>query len=406
VSAVAGHRGVLAEIVGNAHVRDAADADAVAGVRPSLVVEPGDEEQVAAVLACASRDGLAVVARGGGTKLDWGAPPRRCDVVLSTARLDAVVEHEPGDLVCVVQAGVRLESLQRALAPHGQGLMLDPRHGVEATVGGIVAAGAHGPLRTGYGTARDLVIGARFVLADGTVGHSGGKVVKNVAGYDVAKLLVGSLGTLAVVTQVALRLHPLPRSSRTLLYSGLDAAGADAAWREVERAPVAASAVATLWPQGALLVRLDGTPEGVAAQLPALPAPSGLLGEPEAESAWADAAASVWADHAPVAAVSVPRRHLAALPAHLPGPAVVLPSLGLAEVRLGDDTAPEQVATLRSWAESRGGHLVLRRPTPRLAPHTWPHRPGDDAALDLMRALKCSLDPGDTLAPGRHLGGI
>src|SRR5258708_15083949 len=161
VSAVA-HRDALAGIVGDAHVRAADAADSVAGVLPSVVVEPAGEEQVAAVLACASCDSLAVVVRGGGTKLDWGAPPRRCDLLLSTARLDAVVEHEPGDLVCVVQSGVRLSALQRALAPHRQRLMLDPGHGVAATLGGIAAAGGGGPLRTRYRAGRDLCIGARF----------------------------------------------------------------------------------------------------------------------------------------------------------------------------------------------------------------------------------------------------
>lgn len=396
-------RDVLAGVVGDAHVREAVATDAVAGVAPSLVVSPGSEAEVSAVLAAASRDGSAVVVRGGGTKVDWGAPPSRCDLLLSTSRLDTLVEHEPGDLVCMVQAGLRLEALQAALAPHGQRLALDPGGGVAATIGGIVAANAWGPLRTRYGTARDLVIGARFVLADGTVGHSGGKVVKNVAGYDVGKLLIGSLGTLAVVTELSLRLHPLPQVSRTLAFDGLDAAGIAEAWRAVESAAVECARAVALWPDGVLLVQVDGTEDGVAAQVAAL-APSRMLDDGEAEAAWTRAHAAVWADGAAVAAVGVPRSELAALLDQLGGVAVALPSLGVAEARLHADASDVDVRALRAWAEQRGGHLVLRRPTAALAGVTWPQR--DDAAIDLMRAVKRSLDPSNTLAPGRFLGGI
>jgi glycolate oxidase FAD binding subunit len=391
---------VLGDIVGAAHVRDAVDADNIGGIVPSLVVSPGSEEEVAAVLSCASREGLCVVVRGGGTKLDWGAPPRRCDVVLSQARLDAVVEHEPGDLVCVAQAGVRLGALQALLAPHRQALMLDPPHGVAATLGGIAAAGAWGPLRTRYGTMRDLVIGARFVLADGTIGHSGGKVVKNVAGYDVAKLLIGSLGTLAVLTELSLRLHPLPRESRTLVWTGLSARDLDAVWWALEAAPVVAAKVVALWPSGELLVQLDGGDDPVLADARELDAA-------EADVAWSRVGDAMTASGAPVAAIAVPRTAMVALLDRLGADAesaVVLPSVGVAEAQLSPSTSADAVAALREWAEQHGGHLVLRRPTAALAGVTWPAR--DDDAVDLMRAVKRSLDPGGTLAPGRMLGGI
>jgi glycolate oxidase FAD binding subunit len=357
--------------------------------------EPDDEAEVSALLRRASRDGQAVLVRGGGTKLDWAPPPRRCDVLLSTRRLDALVEHEPGDLVCVVQAGMRLDALQDMLAPHGQRLMLDPGQGVAATVGGIVAAGAHGPLRTRYGAARDLVIGARFVLADGTVGHSGGKVVKNVAGYDVAKLLIGSQGTLAVITQLALRLHPVPRASRTVALPG-------DAWPAVESAGVVAGAAALLWPERELLVRLDGTEAGVAAQAAA------VGGEPRPDAVWEEVRTAVWREPAtPVAVLGVPRTRVAALLDRLDGVAeraVALPSLGLVEARLHAHTTRADVEALRTWAESVDGHLTVRRPTPELAAVAWPQR--DDPALDLMRSLKRALDPDSTLAPGRFLGGM
>ena len=211
---------LFTELVGSANVRTGTADDAVADAVPGLVVTPGDEAEVASILAAATARGLAVIARGGGTKINWGSPPERCDVVLSTARIEGIVDHEPADLVCVVRAGTTLSLLQERLAAapgFRQRLMLDPPQGARATIGGVVATAASGPLRTRFGTPRDLVIGASFVLSDGTVGRSGGKVVKNVAGFDVAKLLVGSLGTLAVITEVAFRLHPLPAASRTVV---------------------------------------------------------------------------------------------------------------------------------------------------------------------------------------------
>jgi glycolate oxidase FAD binding subunit len=409
---------VLAEVVGNDGVRDAGAQDAVAGVMPALVVSPGDEEQVGAVLQAVARHGLAVVVRGGGTKLDWGAPPRRCDVVLSTARLDALVEHEPGDLVCVAGAGMRLSALQEVLAAHGQRLALDPPQGVDATLGGIVAANAWGPLRAHFGTVRDLVLGARFVLADGTVGHSGGKVVKNVAGYDVAKLLIGSLGTLAVVTQVALRLHPSPRATRTVACQNLSPAQSDAVWRAVEGAAATPVAVVVLSPGGAMLVRVEGTEAGARAQAEALLSAIGgaaplarLLDAAEADKAWSYAAACVWGGDPvdPVANLSVPRSELAGLLERLgkvPHTAVVLPGAGVAEVRLPLGTGAAEVVGLREWAEQRGGHLVLRRPSADLAAITWPPTVEGDAGVELMRSLKRGLDPFGTLAPGRFLAGI
>src|SRR5437763_1191827 len=172
------------------------------------VVEPGSVDEVATLLRDASRDGLAVIPRGGGTKLDWGRPPRRADLVLSTVRLDRVLEHAWGDMTATVEAGCTVARLQHALAEHGQRLACDPLWPERATIGGILAASDNGPLRARFGALRDLIIGVTLVLADGTVAKSGGKVVKNVAGYDLPKLATGSFGTLAVITQAVFRLHP------------------------------------------------------------------------------------------------------------------------------------------------------------------------------------------------------
>ncbi|EBP5695887.1 FAD-binding oxidoreductase, partial [Salmonella enterica] len=149
-----------------------------------------------------------VVVRGAGTKLGWGRDPERLDVVLDTTALDTLVEHAAGDLIAVVGAGRRLADLQDDLSGADQRLGVDPSRA--GTVGGAVATAATGPMRLAHGAVRDLVIGMTMVRADGVVAHSGGKVVKNVAGYDLGKLLTGSFGTLGVITEVAFRLHPVP----------------------------------------------------------------------------------------------------------------------------------------------------------------------------------------------------
>jgi glycolate oxidase FAD binding subunit len=198
-------------------VRPAEARDAVDGVRPGVVVAPTDEASLAAVLAYADGAGLAVVPRGGGTQLGLGFPPRRADIVLSLEHLASVVEHAPADQTVTVEAGLPLAALQARLAESGQWLALDPDLPPTATLGGIIATNASGPRRLHYGGVRDLLIGIRVALADGTRAKGGGKVVKNVAGYDLPKLYTGSLGTLGVITAATFRLHPLPAASRVVL---------------------------------------------------------------------------------------------------------------------------------------------------------------------------------------------
>ncbi|MEP6629392.1 MAG: FAD-binding oxidoreductase, partial [Lapillicoccus sp.] len=185
----------LAEAVGGA-ARDGLESDRVGGMRPRWVASPTDEAGVSALLRVADEKGLAVVPRGSGTKLSWGADPERLDVVLDLSGLDRLVEHAAGDLIAVVGAGRPLDALQRDLASAGQWLAVDPAR--RGTVGGLVATATTGPTRLLHGPVRDLVIGATMVRADGVVARSGGKVVKNVAGYDLGKLLTGSYGTLGV----------------------------------------------------------------------------------------------------------------------------------------------------------------------------------------------------------------
>ena len=393
------------ELVGASHVRTAGAADAVGGVVPSLVVSPADELEVASVLSAATARGLVVVARGGGTKIDWGSPPERCDVVLSTSRIEGIVEHEPADLVCVVRAGTTLRGLQETLASapgFRQRLMLDPAHGAEATIGGVVATAASGPLRTRFGTPRDLVIGASFVLSDGTVGRSGGKVVKNVAGFDVAKLLVGSLGTLAVITEVAFRLHPIPAASRTVVLESRSVLDLCSFATRIGRLQVTPSVVDLHWPEGVVLARFDSSELGASVQAERVTEELGgrILSDDEEAALTAAVAGSPWTGDGLVGALALlPSRvgeFLSSMSATCDAVAL-RPLLGTGEVRF----APEAREMVASAVRTAGGRLVIKRGS---AISTGEDE--DGVALDLMRSVKRQLDPDRTLSPGRQVGGI
>jgi glycolate oxidase FAD binding subunit len=205
----------LRRIVGADNVHEATEKDAVEGVEPDFVVEPGSVEEISDLMKLAAREGLAVAPRGGGTKMHIGDPPRRLDLIVSTARMTEVLEHTQGDQIVRVEAGIKLEDLQEHISGSDQMLAIDPPES-GATIGGIIAANSSGPRRYRYGTIRDLIIGITVVLHDGTVAKAGGKVVKNVAGYDLSKLFTGSLGTLGVIATANFRLHPRPEAARTV----------------------------------------------------------------------------------------------------------------------------------------------------------------------------------------------
>jgi len=206
------------------------------------------------------------------------------EVEISTRRLDQVLEHEAGDLTCIVEAGVRVRDLNERLAEHGQMLALDPPG--NPTIGACLAANLSGPRRHRYGTARDLVIGVTVVLADGTVASSGGKVVKNVAGYDLGKLFCGSEGQLGLIARVALRLHPRPEASRTLGVQVRSAAEAAAVARKLLHAPLELSALDVVWP-GWVAVLIEGSRAAVDEQFEAAQQLAG--GEEDFGSIWEEA---------------------------------------------------------------------------------------------------------------------
>lgn len=190
---------------------------AVDGVLPRLAILPETIEQVSQAVALANQLGLTLITRGGGSRLNLGGIPDTFDVLLETTKLTRLLEHEAPDLTCHVEAGITCAALQAQLATKGQRLAMDPPDTQQATVGGVLASNASGPKRLRYGTARDMVIGLRVVQANGEIARSGGSVVKNVAGYDLNKLYIGSLGTLGIIVEANFKLQPLPPNERTLI---------------------------------------------------------------------------------------------------------------------------------------------------------------------------------------------
>jgi glycolate oxidase FAD binding subunit len=189
----------------------------VDGARPGAAVRPGDAAAAAEIVRCAAAENLALIACGGRTKLSIGAAPSRYDIALDLSRMNRILAYDPGDLTLGVEPGVTLTELRRALAEHGQFLPLESPYAASATVGGTIAANAISPLRQAFGGPRDFVLGMEFVTGEGEPAKGGGRVVKNVTGYDLHKLMIGSLGTLGVITRINFRTFPLPAGERAVL---------------------------------------------------------------------------------------------------------------------------------------------------------------------------------------------
>jgi len=384
----------------------------VSAHRPTSVTE------LAACLAAGSEAAVPVALVGGGAFSGRGQVPTRVEATIDCSGLDSRIDHAEADLTAIVSAGVRLGDLQARLAEAGQMLALDPPVPSEAegqaTVGALVAAGASGPLRHRFGTPRDLVIGATFVLADGTVAHTGGRVIKNVAGYDLAKVLSGSLGTLAAIAEVAIRLHPA-LGATVSVGAPASAAQAVGALEVVEMAglePVAADVA-----RGSLWLRFAGRAAAAqAVQACELLAGSGLapeLFEDDDNERWADLARCHLAPPGGVSMHSATRRsRLGALEAAATSceratgvPVEVAAHLGVAVADLVLAPAPlealaEAVGHLRSALEGQAlGSMLLGRPA-GLDELVDPLGPPPDATA-AMGALASALDPTRRLNPGR-----
>jgi len=444
-------------------VRPGEAADAVDGLVPTAVAFPATVAEASDLLRAASDLGLAVLPRGTGTKLNWGVPPDRCDLVVDTTGLDRVVEHAAGDLVVRVQAGLAMAELATTLASAGQQLALDTPSTVSGpgssaaepppppaaapsrttgaagdavgTVGGVIATGSAGPRRLRYGAPRDLLIGITVVLADGTIASSGGKVVKNVAGYDLGKLFAGSQGTLGLIAEAVFRLHPLPQSSTYLTLTcptGADAADRVRASIESQLVPSAAE-IDRPTPTAPLSVGLllegsaDAHPERVA-RMRELLGP-GTEARPEPPAWWGrrvtepggvglriafppGALATVLAavDEAADAYSGAAGQGATVCPA-VRGSAGV----GVLEIGLDGGAVPDAVrsfvtalrrrlAAPPAWGELPGASVTVVRAPATVHNVVAPF--GPISALDVMRAVKDQFDPGHRMSPGRFAGGI
>lgn len=416
--------------VGAEYVAEATPGDAVDGVVPRWVVEPGSPQEISAVLKVAHQRGLTVVPRGLGRHLTLGNPPRKADVIVSLERMDRVLAYEPADMTIRVQAGCPLITLGATLYESKQWLPLDPPHTPKTTVGGALATNLSGPLRVSQGTARDLLIGIRTVGPDGVLVTGGGKVVKNVAGYDLPKMHIGALGTLGIIVDATFKVRPRPQHEGVLeisCESGAHAADLSLRLRD---------ACEPFWLQIAndagppknwrILAGAGGRNEEVVAALErygevardndGLPRPL-----PNAAAIRHDLAdASAHPENVVLRAATLPgsvgewlttleteASRLGASPRlHAD------PSCGVIRMGIHPDSAPDLgplLSELRPVLERAGGSLVVERAEPahkrRLSEHgdVW----GDPGpGLPLMRGLKEAFDPAARFAPGRFVGGL
>lgn len=221
------------------------------GLLPLMVSNPTTINEAAQVVSLVNKQDLTIMARGGGSQINLGGIPDRLDVMLDTRHLDQLLEHEAPDLTCHIEAGMTLAALQKQLAEKGQRLSLDPPNAEQATLGGILSSNAYGPKRLRYGTARDLVIGLRVIQANGEITRSGGKVVKNVAGYDLNKLYIGSLGTLGIIVEANFKLHPIPQAERTMLLTYTNATDVMHSVIEIQNSLLIPSALELIDPKAA-----------------------------------------------------------------------------------------------------------------------------------------------------------
>jgi glycolate oxidase FAD binding subunit len=418
-------------IVGAEHARQAAAHDGRTGPRARIVVEPGTVDEVSEVMALAYHERWRVCARGSGSKIDWGTQTRDCDIVVCTTRLNRVLEHAADDLIVRTEAGITLDVLQSALATSGQMLALNPPS-PGGTIGGILATNASGYRRQRYGTARDVIIGITVVLADGTIAKAGGKVVKNVAGYDLSKLFTGSLGTLGTIVEAAFRLHPRAAYRRTVtlpVRSAADAAGALETLKS-SRIPLVFDALELQWTSsgGRLVALFEGTLPGVVAQANealALLTPCGHVqiatGEEE-EATWSALDRWPWQGHlagdyqvglkiavAPGEVGATLQELVRLLDAHAPSHEVICHA-GVGVFLLGAAAGTPMplialIGALREVIVRQGGSVVVLSASGEVvdAVDSWGPVAG---ALPLMQRVKDQFDPLGLLNPGCFVGGI
>lgn len=426
----------LEALVGAAHIKECPeDLKRKLGVGEADVwyVEPGSEEEVSAVLRFAAQHGLAVIPSGNGASLHIGEAPRRANIVMSSKRLSGVVEHSVGDLTITVRAGTPFTEVQSFLRQHGQFVPLTPPS-PESTIGGLVVTAFSGPERVLYGSWRDFVIGLRVVYPNGQVIRTGGKVVKNVAGYDMTKLFVGSYGTLAFVTEITLKVRPYPKHRELVvaesskrndlieLAERVLASECVPSTLELTRQQTEGSASYQLWIGSDEVEAAARYQEERIRQFA-----SAMDGNIQIRVTAGVAAESLWPGQAITMRQATPNSLLLRAGFPIPRMADLLAvyeqmaadrgaildysvSLGVGTLRLhlqagNPDVLAEMSIGMRQLAEANGGYLVVEYAEPVLKQQVgvWGNVRG---GLSLMQGIKQTIDPSEIMSPGRYVGGI
>lgn len=386
------------------------------------VIYPETPAELAAFVAYAAATGSGILPFGNGSKLSWGNPIAGPRIAISTRRMNRLIEHAIGDLTVTVEAGMTLRELRDILGAQGQFLGFDPAYPDTATIGGIVATGDSGSLRHRYRGVRDLLLGISFVRSDGKMAKAGGRVVKNVAGYDLMKLLTGSYGTLGIITQVTLRLYPRQDASDTVLLSGNPDAIATAAQTLLSSAltPIAVDLlspelmkIADLGSEMGLAVRFQSISESVRQQCDRLlevgeklTLRGRRLGENEADL-WGQLKQQMWngsPEDRIICKMGVTPTTAATTLSQCQTPAMIHGGIGLGLVRF-ETATPERLQTLRQWCDKNGGFLSILEASADLKQQidVWGY---SGNASDLMRRIKQQFDPAGILSDRRFVGGI
>jgi glycolate oxidase FAD binding subunit len=388
--------------------------DAIDGVVPHRVALPDSPEELAHILAEASRDRQFTVLRGGGSKLEWGRVPERVDLVIGTAKLDRLLAHRFGDMTVTVQAGMPLALLNRRLAEHRQYLPVESAF-EHATVGGIVASNDSGPMRHRFGTPRDLLIGVTLAITDGRLVKAGGTVVKNVAGYDLGKLVSGSHGTLAAIVDATFKLLPAPLASTTLVatYADGNILARDVAALHASQVELTSFDMCTSSDQRwVLLMRMASSPVATEAQMAEArrllsSAPAAVSGDEEA-ALWTEQVRAPWAEGRTVLRFSW-------LPSNLPAVAASVERLqrhgcrvvafagraagaGFLQLEGDDANIVGAIGELRARADI--GHVVVLRASRSVKQQVDVWGPSSGSA-EVARMLKRKFDPAGILNAGR-----